>query len=213
MTHGADTYKFYIQWSPDSKKLLWSDKKLRLQYVDVASVEVTQVAQAKSWEITEFDWSPDSQWIAYAQQEETKMQTIYLYAVAKKETYAVTDGWFDSGGPAFSADGKYLFLISDRTFNPTYGQTEFNYSYADMAKIYLITLAKETKSPFEPKSDEVKIKDSDKESKEVEKKQDAQAKPAVVKVDAGGIQERIAEFPVAGANYRHLVSVGNRLYY
>ena len=213
LTHGADTYKFDILWSPDSKKLLWSDKKLRLQYVDVDSGEVTPVAQAKAWEIREFDWSPDSQWIAYAQQEENKMQTIYLYSAAKKETYAVTDGWFDSGGPAFSSDGKYLFLVSDRTFNPTYGQTEFNYSYRDMAKIYLITLAKETRSPFEPKSDEVKIKDSEKESKENEKKPDAQPKPVVVKVDADGIQERIAEFPVAGANYRHLVSVGNRLYY
>jgi tricorn protease len=213
LTSGADTYKFYIQWSPDSKKLLWSDKKLRLQYVDVISGDVTQVAQAKAWEITEFDWSPDSQWIAYAQQEETKMRTIYLYSVARKETGAVTDGWFDSGGPAFSADGKYLFLISDRTFNPTYGQTEFNYSYTNMAKIYLITLAKETKSPFEPRSDEVKIKENDKESKEGEKKPDAQAKPVVVKVDVDGIQERIAEFPVAGASYRHLVSIGSRLYY
>jgi len=42
-----------------------------------------------------------------------------------------------------------------------------------MSKIYLITLAKETRSPFEPKSDEVKIKDSEKEPKE-DKKPDAQ---------------------------------------
>jgi len=53
----------------------------------------------------------NSQWIAYAQQEENKMQTIYLYSAAGKETHAVTDGWFDSFGPAFSANGKYLFLI------------------------------------------------------------------------------------------------------
>jgi len=35
----------------------------------------------------------------------------------------------------------------------------------------------------------------------------------VVKVDVDGIQARIAELPVIGANYRHLVSVANRLYY
>jgi tricorn protease len=215
LTRGADTYKFSIQWSPDGKKLLWSDKKLRLQYVDVASGEVTPVAQAKAWEISEFEWSPDSQWIAYAQQEEAKMQTIYLYSAAKKETYAVTDGWFDSVGPAFSADGKYLFFTSDRTFNPTYGQTEFNYSYSDMSKIYLVTLAKETRSPFEPKSDEVKIKDSEKEpaKEEGEKKPDAQPKPVTVKVDPEGLQARIAEFPVSPGAYEHLVSVGNKLYY
>jgi tricorn protease len=218
LTKGADTYKFELLWSPDSQKILWSDKKLRLQFVDVASGNVTQVAEAKAWEIRDFDWSPDSEWIVYSQQEEKKMQTIYLYSCAKKETYPVTDGWFDSGDAAFSEDGRYLFFISARTFNPTYGQTEFNYSYTNMTKLYLVTLAKETKSPFEPKSDEVKIKEPAKEPAKdanaaAEKKPDAQPKPVVVKVDPDGLQSRIAELPVAGANYRKLVSVGSKLYY
>lgn len=215
LTHGADTYKFSLLWSPDSQKILWSDKKLRLQFVDVASGNTTLVAQAKAWEITDFSWSPDSQWVAYAQQEDTKMETIYLYSLAKKNTVAATDGWFDSGEPSFSADGKYLFFISDRTFNPINGQTEFNYFYRDMAKIYLLTLTKDAKSPFEPKSDEVKIKEPAKEpGKEPgEKKPEPQAKPVAVTVDADGLQARIAEFPVAGAAYRHLASVDDKLYY
>lgn len=218
LTRGADTYKFHLEWSPDSSKLLWSDKKLRLQYVEVASGAVTPVAQAKAWEISEFTWSPDSRWIAYAQQEDDKMQTIYLYSLDSKETVPATDGWFDSSQPSFSADGKYLFFVSDRTFNPIYGQTEFNYSYQDMSKIYLVTLSKETRSPFEPKSDEVKIGEEAKaaggENAEGAKKPEAKpAAPAVVKVDADGLPGRIAEFPVAGASYRHLVSVADRLYY
>jgi tricorn protease len=218
LTKGADTYKFALLWSPDSRKLLWSDKKLRLQFIDVDSGNVTQVAQAKAWEITDYTWSPDSQWIAYSQQEELKMQTIYLYSCEKKETFAVTDGWFDSGGPAFSEDGKYLFYISDRTFNPIYGQTEFNYSYSNMAKIYLVTLAKATRSPFEPKSDEVKIKEAAKEPARdagagPEKKPDAAPKPVAISVDSDGLQSRLAELPVAAATYDHLVSVGSKLYY
>ncbi len=218
LTRGADTYKFRLLWSPDSQKLLWSDKKLRLQFVDVASGNITQVAQAKAFEINDFNWSPDSQWIAYSQQEERKMQTIYLYSLAGKQAFAATDGWFDSGEAAFSADGKYLLYVSDRTFNPTYGQTEFNYSYRDMAKIYLLTLAKETKSPFEPKSDEVKITENSTGTAQDEKaaagkKTEAQAKSGAVKVDADGLHTRIAEFPVDAAAYRNLVSVGNKLYY
>ncbi len=216
LTKGADTYKFYLEWSPDSRKLLWADKKLRLQYVDVESGGVTLVVQAKKWEIEEAVWSPDSQWISYSRQEDDKMQTIYLYSLASKETMAVTDGWFESGGAAFSADGKYLFFVSDRTFNPTYGQTEFNYSYQDMSKIYLVTLAKDTKSPFEPKSDEVKIKESATppagDAAEPGKKPEA-PKTVTVKVDADGLQSRIAELPVQAGRYNHLVSVGSKLYY
>ncbi len=218
LTHGGDTYKFFLLWSPDSGKLLWSDKKLRLQYVDVASGSVTVVARAKAWEISDFTWSPDSQWIAYTQEEEDKMATVYIYSLASKETIAATDGWFPSNSPAFSEDGKYLFLVSNRTFNPSYGQLEFNYSYRNMEKIYLLTLEKKTKSPFEPKSDEVKIKDEAKEPEKdgnagADKKADAKAQPVQVKVDAEGLRSRIAEFPVPAASYGHLVSVGGKLYY
>ncbi len=216
LTRAADTYKFAIQWSPDSKKLLWSDKKLRLQFVDVESGEVTVAAQAKAWEISDFNWSPNSRWIVYTQQEELRMPTLYLYSLEKKQSIEVTDGWYSSGEASFSSDGKYLYFISNRTYTPNYSQVEFNYSYQDMAKIYLITLAKETRSPFEPKSDEVKIKEA---AKPAEKKEggDAEKKAAktelVLKVDPEGIKDRIAELPIVGAVYRHMASVGDKLYY
>jgi tricorn protease len=218
LTRGADTYKFSLLWSPDSKKILWSDKKLRLLYVDVDTGSVTQVAQATAFEIRDFNWSPDSQWVAYSRDEDRQMTTIYLYSLESKETVAATNGWFDSGAPAFSSDGKYLFFVSNRTFNPNYGQTEFNYSYRDMAKIYLLTLEKATKSPFEPKSDEVKIKEETKaaaktENGGAEQKPEVQPQTVTVKVDADGLMGRIAEFPVAGGSYRHLVSVESKLYY
>ena len=66
---------------------------------------------------------------------------------------------FDVGSPEFSSDGKYLFFVSERSFNPTYGQTEWNHTYSDMERIYLVTLAAATKSPMAPKSDEVKPRD------------------------------------------------------
>ena len=35
VTTGGTTYKYQPLWSPDSKKLLWSDRKQKLQYVDI----------------------------------------------------------------------------------------------------------------------------------------------------------------------------------
>ena len=55
-----------------------------------------------------------------------------------------------SRSPCFSGDGKYLFFVSNRDFNPTLGQTEFNFVYLDMARIFFVTLAKDTPSPFKP---------------------------------------------------------------
>lgn len=217
LTKNADTYKYQIYWSPDSKKLLWADKKLRLQYVDVESKKVTQVAEAKVWEYSDYAWSPDSKWIAYAQPEEKIMTTVQLYSLDAQKSYAITDGWFDSYAPSFSSDGKYLFFVSERNFSPTYGNTEWNHVYNDMASIYLVTLAKETKSPFAPKSDEVKIKEEKKEEKKEAKKDEKadkkEEKKVTVKVDVDGLQERITTLPIAAATYRNLQSVGDKLYY
>jgi tricorn protease len=223
LTSNGDVYKYEIYWSPDSKKIMWGDKKLRLQYVDVDAKKVTTVAQATAWEMREYAWSPDSKWIAYGKQEEKQMSTVYMYSLEKNESTPVTDGWFSSGSPAFSGDGKYLFFVSSRTFNPIYGQTEWNHIYLDMGNIYLVTLAKATKSPFEPKSDEVKMKgEGESEKGEGEKKDDkkdekkdekkADKKPSLT-VDLDGIQQRITVLPIAAGDYRNLQSVESKLYY
>jgi len=142
----------------------------------------------------------DSKWITYAKPEEKVMTTIHLFSLEDKKSIDVTDGWFDSSAPVFSSDGKYLFFVSNRSFSPTYGQLEWNHIYQDLARVYLITLAKETKSPFAPKSDEVTIRDGTKEPEKGEKKKE-ESKAVVVKVDPDGIESRIAVLPVTPASY------------
>ncbi len=204
LTQGGPPYKYAIYWSPDSKKILWADKKTRLHFIDVASKKVTQVADSKVWEIKDYVWSPDSKWIAYAKSEESAMQKVFLYSVEQDKSFAVTDGWYESYGPAFSGDGKYLFFVSERDFSPTFSETEWNHAYGDLAKIYFVTLAKATKSPFAPKSDEANVA-----APETPK---ATEKPATT-VDVAGIQDRVLQLPITAANYRHLASVGSTVYY
>jgi len=71
ITSGADTYYYAPKWSPDSKKLLWSDRLQRLRYIDVATKAITLVDQDKFGEIQGYNWSPDSQWIVWARPERT----------------------------------------------------------------------------------------------------------------------------------------------
>ena len=173
ITTRADTYKYELLWSPDSKKILWSDKKLRLQFVDVETKKVTLVNQAKAWEIRDYVWSPDSLLVAFGRQEVDAMPKVHLYSLEAGKATEVTDGWYSSGSPAFSSDGKYLFFVSARDFNPTFSQTEWNHSYRDMSRVYFVTLAKATQNPLRPKLDD------EPEAKKDEKKDG----PLPVKVD------------------------------
>lgn len=223
LTKNADTYKYAPAWSPDSKKLLFADKMLRLQYVSIDTKEVTQVDLSKDWEFTDFGWSPDSKWIAYAKPDKSAQTKIYMYELSTKAKNPVTDGWYDSGNPSFSRDGKYLFFTSNRDFNPTYSWTEWNHSYADMTKVYFVTLAKNTPSPFAPENDEVSIKKDEPSSKDVKKEKDSgkkeekkepeAAKVPDVKVDIDGIINRIIVLPIDASSYDNITVVGDNVYY
>lgn len=234
LTQNADTYKYYLIWSPDSKKLAWTDKKLRLQYVDVSSKAVTLVDQAKAWEYEVVSWSPDSKWIAYTKADDDFRSKVFLYDTRTKKSTQVTDNWYEASGGVFSPDGKYLFFVSNRDFNPTYSQTEWNHSYGDMSRIYFVTLAKDTKSPLAPINDEVEIKadtffmsdatkpastKKDKTKKEKttpalpkddDKKKDS---TAVTKIDLDGIMNRVIDLPIDPGNYYGISVSGDLVYY
>ncbi|MCK4747851.1 MAG: PD40 domain-containing protein, partial [Bacteroidales bacterium] len=130
LTSGSETYFFELAWSPDSKKILINDRKLRLQYIDVASKKITMVKTSTRTELDDFDWSPDSKWIAYSENDLNKFSVIHLYNLESGKTFPVTDNWYESGRPRFSPDGKYLYFVSARDFNPRYSQTEWNHSYS-----------------------------------------------------------------------------------
>jgi tricorn protease len=226
LTKNADTYKYHIFWSPDGQKILWSDKLFRLNYIDIKKKDVVTVAKAVTGEIISYAWSPDSRWIAYAKPEVEGLPKVYLYSLDTQKMIEVTDGWYTSYDPSFSSDGKYLFFVSDRDFNPIYSQTEWNHAYAAMSRVYLVTLAADTKSPFEPKSDEVELKKEPekpaakpedqpkKEKPKAEESKPGEAKKEVsVRVDPDGLKSRIIGLPIEVANYGQIVAIGDSVYY
>src|SRR4051794_20130433 len=240
LTNNADTYYYQAIWSPDSKKLMGADRKQRLRYLDVASKAVTQVVESKEAEIRGYDWSPDSNWVAYTIQEENGGDRAYLYALSDKKSTPVTDEWYSADNATFSDDGKYLMLTSSRDYKPIFDETDFNNVYRDLERVYLVTLAKETENPLGPRSDEVgkkKDKDKDKpdEKKDGDKDKDkaksdkkpaddakkddkdkkelVTRKPVPVKVDLDGIHDRLVALDIASANYSNLRMVGDRVFY
>ncbi len=216
LTSHSDTYKFNPMWSPDGKYLLWGDKKLRLNLMNIETKAVTQVTQAKSWEIRDYRWSPDSKWIAYTLPENSSVNKVMIYNIDSKETHAATDNWYNASSPSFSSDGKYLFFISSRSFKPIYSHTEWNHAYQDMDKIYFVSLEKSTPSPFAPTNDEVKIeeeKSDGKSEKKDEKKGDEGNEDLQVKIDFDGILDRVMVLPIDVSNYWNVNAIGESVYF
>ncbi|MBE0537196.1 MAG: PD40 domain-containing protein [Phycisphaerae bacterium] len=222
VTQGGDTYKYEIRWSPDSTKILWGDKRLRLHYAKIDTGEIIEVDTSAQWEFHEYAWSPDSKWVVYVRAETEGMSRICLYSLDQKQSWPLTDGWYDVADPSFSSDGRFVLFVSNRDFHPIYSRTEWNHAYQDMERIYLLTLAKETRSPFAYESDEVAVRKPDdtnekkaKDDKDADKgKADEKTESsAPVKIDLDGIGGRIAVLPIAVSDYRRVQAVGDMVYY
>lgn len=201
LTKGADTYKYFPLWSPDSKKLVWADKMLRLQFAEVESKKVIVIDKSTAWEFNDFDWSPDSKWLVYVKAELDSKNKLYLYNLQTTEKTAITDGWYSCYNPSFSRDGKYLFFVSDRDFKPIYSRTEWNHAYVDMARIYFLSLTKSAPSLLQLNDD---IKDTTNSKTGATVKMD---------IDLDGLAERIAALPIESGNYWNLNYVNGVLYY
>jgi len=207
VTQGNDNYIFSFLWSPDSKKILFNDKKFNLKYVDITTKKITLVCQSKSWEINNYTWSPDSKWIAFVDRTlQNTMNQIFIYNIANKTTTAITSSWYSSSNPCFSKDGKYLFFTSDRDFNPIYSNTEWNHAYIDMSKIYFVTLQKDISNPLAPTNKAIMVSNEDSSKKKIKN-------PISIRIDFDNIYNRIIALPIKAGNYWNLKWADNLLYY
>ena len=205
LTKDNDTYIRRLKWSPDSKTIYYTDRKNRLVSVDPTTGAKKTVMTEPAGEFRNFDISPDSRWMAYTRPAENEMSVVYLRDLAGDKEYAVTEKWYNSSSPLFSADGKYLFFTSSRDFNPIYSRTEWNHAYTNMDGLYMAMLAADTPSPLLPE-------DADVEAKAPEKPAADAASPTV-KIDIDGIQGRVVRVPVGTGMFMPTYAKDGKVWY
>jgi len=157
ITSGSKGFLFPPVWSPDSKKLAYADQKLRLWYVDVVAKKPVMADQAVYGEISQFAWSPDSLWIAYAKPFANTNTAIELYSLGTGAITPVTDDFTSTSNPVFDPDGKYLYVLSQRDYNEVVGVFDEEFANPKATRVYAITLRADLPSPFATRSDEVAL--------------------------------------------------------
>ena len=217
ITRNNDTYIRSLLWSPDSKHIYYTDRKNRIVEVDPVAKTKKTIAECPEAEFRSVDISRDSKWLAYTKPAENQMNVIYLRNLASGKEYPVTDRWYNSSAPTFSADGKYLIFSSDRDLNPIYSRIEWDYAYTDMSGTYMTMLAADTPSPLLPTDSHSSAKaedpkpdpEADKDS--AAKKKAKESEPAEIRIDPEGLSERIIKLPVSNA--RNYFCDGKKLWY
>jgi len=164
------SYYYGPNWSPDSQKIAYTDKRMNLWYMDVASGKNTLVASDyydNPQRALNPDWSPDSQWLTYTKQLPSHLRAVFVYSLATGKSIQVTDGLSDAEYPAFDSNGKYLYFTGSTDVGLTTGWLDMSsLDHPVTRSVYLAVLGKDTPSPLAPESDEEKIKEEIKKAAE-----------------------------------------------
>ena len=234
------TFRYPPRWSPDSKKIAFSDKTMSVWYCDVETGKLTKVDRGTDGEIFDYQWSSDSKWLTYTKANHANMNQVVLYSLATGKVTPVSNGMTDDSNPAFDPEGKYLYFISRRTLRPEFGGFELNMHFSATDKIYAVSLRPDVASPVAPESDEEtggeagkddkkgeagkddkkgeagkddKKGEAGKEEKKDDKKTDEEKSPKPVEIQLEGIGTRIAELPVPAGRYAVLSAFKDKLIY
>ncbi|HEY5908626.1 MAG TPA: PDZ domain-containing protein, partial [Vicinamibacteria bacterium] len=207
LTSGSSSFHFSLAWSPDSKKLAWADRSQRLHVVDVATKKALEVDRGALQEITEYTFSPDSEWLAYTKRTENGLTAVFLYSLGSRQVTMATEA-DGSNGPAFDPDGRHLFFLSEREINPTLGSFELSYTVNRTSRPQALVLRADLPSPFAPRSDEAKPV----EPKDDEKKKEAKRKETF-RIDLEGLRRRVVPFPVAAGSYTRVTAAAGKVFW
>jgi tricorn protease len=164
-------------WSPDSKKIAYSDKRLNLWYVDLDNpkpklVDTDYFGGFGPMQLNQ-TWAPDSKWVAYSKQLPSGQHAIFVYSLEQGKFFQITDGMSDALYPAFDKNGKYLyFTASTDVALSTAGLDMTSEEHRVTRSAYVAVLSKDLPSPLAPESDEEKPKDEKKADPDKDKGKD-----------------------------------------
>jgi tricorn protease len=207
LTKGLGAWPYRPLWSPDSRKLCFGDNLYALHWIDIGAKELVTADRTRYqrdneiyWEVAEYDWSPDSRWIAYSKCEANMNSSIFLYDTASRRVVRVTDDRYDDTWPAFDRNGGLLYFLSLRNFDPMLDPFMDNHVNGGMSVVLAVTLNKDAPPPFdrEPGDGE------EAEDKEAAAGGAARGATAPAGIDTAGISERVFAAPVPAGTYTRL---------
>ena len=219
-SYGAG-FRYNLFWSPDSKRLAFIDKAMKIQIFDRISGQTSTLDQGVRMTEGPLEgftpsWSPDSRFLAWDRDLPNNHRAVFIYDVEAHQLHPVTAGYYSCSNPAFDVSGKYLFVTTSQTFNPIYSDQDNTFIYPNSTQLAVIVLKKTTPSPLYTKNDTV--------AQTEEHKTPAPAKPPTVpppstpvtptvSIDFDGLESRLIVLPEEAGNYGNLSAADGKLIY
>ena len=211
LTKDGSTFRWGLHLSPDGRYLAHDDKNGDLWLLDLEKNSNKRIYQSGYGHSPYQDvvWSPDSNLLALTLNHQQRPRSqVVLYSLADGKSDVLTSDKYQSYSPAFSADGLWLYFLSDRQFTATpsspWGDRNLGPMFDKRSEIYAVSLKQQACFGFAPPQ-ELSICD-DTAAKAALKGKGARL------VDWQGLADRLWPVPLPADNYSNLSLNKERLY-
>ncbi len=208
--------------SPTADEVAIANHRNELVWVNLKTNRSKVLDRSSHMRITGPVWSPDGRYVAYSCAETSRTTSIKLCEIASGATTSVTRAEFYDVAPSFDPEGRYLYFLSYRVFDPVYDMVFFELGFPRAMRPHLVTLRADEPSPFVPKprgfGGEKRRKEEEEEKRKAEAtkaQQRAQKheapKPKPIEIDLDGISDRVVAFPMPEGRYAQIWGIRGKV--
>ena len=198
--------------SPAGDTIAFANHRHELCAVDVEDGTVRTIDTSPARCVSDIAFSPDGRFVAYVWWQAMGTSIVRIAKIKSGKVHDVTTPLRVDHSPAWDPEGKYLYFISTRDFNPVYDALQFDLSFPQAQRPFVVTLRDDVPSPFIPAQKPIH---RDNEHDHGERDDRKSEKPASVRIeiDFEGIAGRVLGFPVEEGEYQQIVAIKNRVFY
>ncbi len=202
--------------SPNDDVLVFANHRHELCALDLEEGRVRMLDSTSAERISDLAFSPDGRFVAYVWSPARGTSIVRVVKVRSGKIHDITAPLRVDHSPAWDPEGKYLYFISTRDFNPVYDALQFDLSFPQAQRPFVVTLRADVPSPFVPQPRPIH-RDHDHGEHDhgdhSDEKKGAKADAPRIEIDFDGIAGRILGFPVEEGDYEQLVAVKGRALY
>ena len=200
--------------SPDGQWIAHHDGMGSVWLLNTKTGKNSRIAQ-KSQFLQGIAWSPDSARLVITHSViGSSRPVLVLHEVDSGDQAYLTSDKYESGAPAFSRDGKWLYFLSNRNFAVTsasvWNDRDFGPEFSDRTEVYALALTEDADFPFAVPTELSALVDND--ADDASGDDDKETEAPAVKVAWDGLTDRIWPVPLPAGNYSDLYVNDGYLY-
>jgi len=204
VTHDDHGVLHELVASPAGDRLAFATNRHELWLLDLRTPP-RKVDTSIGARIEELAFSPDGRWLAYVWSPKAHTSIVRLLECETGRIVDATSPLREDRSPAWDPAGDYLYFLSTRDFHPVYDALQFELSFPEASRPYLLTLRETLPNPFVAKPAPLHHAHDDDDDEADAKKE---RKPVVV--EAEGLPLRMLAFPVEEGAYDRIAGAKNR---